>query len=68
MGLTLDIEVEEDNIDKLLDRVAIELDTIYSDKKYEELSMLRRQIKELTVLKTTNNLTLTAENGSPLEV
>ena len=59
---------ELDNIDKLLDRVAIELDTIYSDKKYEELSMLRRQIKELTVLKTTNNLTLTAENGSPLEV
>ena len=48
--------------------MAIELDTIYSDKKYEELSLLRREIRELNILKTTNNLSLTAENGSPLEL
>jgi len=59
---------ELSRIDVLLDKIAIELDLIYSDKKYLELYNIGLEREVTQSLKTANNLSLTAEDGAPLEV
>jgi len=55
-------------VDRVLDKIAINLGIEYSDKKYLELvsGPFEREVK--TSLKIANNLSLTAEDGSPLDV
>tara|TARA_R110000744_G_scaffold105411_1_gene201421 strand:- start:738 stop:1466 length:729 start_codon:yes stop_codon:yes gene_type:complete len=55
-------------IDTMLDKTAIELNIVYTDKKYAEILNGDRASTIKTALKTTNNLSLTTEDGSPLEV
>ena len=61
-----DEEIEK--VDDLLDRIAIELGLIYSDKKYEDITSKDVVQKDISHLRTPQNLSLTAEDGSPLEV
>jgi len=66
---SLNLTSEElSRIDVLLDKIAIELDLIYSDQKYLELYNIGLEREVTQSLKTANNLSLTAEDGAPLEV
>ena len=61
-------EQEMERVDDLLDRIAIELGLIYSDKKYEDITSQDIVRGNISQLRTPENLSLTAEDGSPLEV
>tara|TARA_B100000519_G_C14239236_1_gene436406 strand:+ start:1105 stop:1875 length:771 start_codon:yes stop_codon:yes gene_type:complete len=61
-------EQEMERVDDLLDRIAIELGLIYSDKKYEDITSRDIVRGNISQLRTPKNLSLTAEDGSPLEV
>ena len=59
---------EMEKVDDLLDRIAIELGLVYSDKKYEDITSRDIVRGNISQLRTSKNLSLTAEDGSPLEV
>ena len=66
VNTSLSLTTEElKNINSILDKIAIELNLIYSDKEYLNI---KAPTEERDSLKTIKNLTLTAEDGSPLEV
>tara|TARA_X000001388_G_scaffold75560_2_gene70659 strand:+ start:1804 stop:2541 length:738 start_codon:yes stop_codon:yes gene_type:complete len=57
---------ELDKINEVLDKIAIDLSFTYSDKEYMRLIDIEKSLP--VNLKDTNNLTLTTEKGSTLEI
>jgi len=59
---------EVNKINTLLDKISIELEAVYSHRGYLEAVGSVREIKERVTLESSNNKSLTTEDGRPLDV